>query len=59
MIVYTQEADIINFKYLIKMNPGHQPERFQAFTMIPGTQKFTIKDCDFVFEVDRYGGWFD
>lgn len=41
------------------MNPGHQSERFQVFNYLPNQRAFTIKGTNYVFHIDRYGGWFD
>ena len=36
-----------------------QPQRFDTYTLLPGGKSFTIKDCKFVFKLDKYGGWRD
>lgn len=41
------------------MNPGHQPERFEDFEYLPGERAFTIQGTNFVFYLDKQGGWFD
>lgn len=41
------------------MNPGHQPERFEVFELLPDQRSFTIKDTNYIFHLDKYGGWFD
>jgi len=35
------------------------PARFDVYTELPDRSGFTIKDTEFVFKFDRYGGWFD
>ncbi len=41
------------------MNPGHQPERFEVYTLLPDRKGFTIQDNTHVFQFDRHGGWYD
>lgn len=37
----------------------HRPERFEVYTEMADGKGFKIKDCDYIFKYDSYGGWHD
>ena len=40
-------------------NRNPRPERFEVYVELPSKLGFTIKDTDYVFYYDKYGGWKD